>query len=167
MSYVKTEGRKVLRNCQKSKSGKSNISYVYKYFVMFAFLAAMATALEEYQLFENTKTLLITEVYMLLEHRKAQSEWTDDELEFSDVLMKTLIYADRFRKFENDETISAVKNLHKQKKFHKFELAAIMNSCPKTVEESKSLIFSLAGSFGYEELQTLLEDIQTKRSIQY
>ncbi|KAF7269304.1 hypothetical protein GWI33_017659 [Rhynchophorus ferrugineus] len=117
--------------------------------------------------FENTKTLLITEVYMLLEHRKAQSEWTDDELEFSDVLMKTLIYADRFRKFENDETISAVKNLHKQKKFHKFELAAIMNSCPKTVEESKSLIFSLAGSFGYEELQTLLEDIQTKRSIQY
>lgn len=46
---------------------------------------------------------------MLLEHRKAQNESAEDEQEFSDVFMKTLTYTDRFRKFKNKETISAVR----------------------------------------------------------
>ena len=36
---------------------------------------------------------------MLLEHRKAQNESAEEEQEFSEVFMKTLIYTDRFRKF--------------------------------------------------------------------
>jgi hypothetical protein len=59
--------------------------------------------------FENAETLLISEVHMLLEHRKAQNESAEDEQEFSDVFMKTLTYTDRFRKFKNKETISAVR----------------------------------------------------------
>lgn len=59
--------------------------------------------------FENAETLLISEVHMLLEHRKAQNESAEDEQEFSDVFMKTLTYTDRFRKFKNMETISAVR----------------------------------------------------------
>lgn len=54
-----------------------------------------------------------------------------------------------------------------QKKLHKFELAAIANLCPETVEEAKSLIPSLEGRFEDEDLQAVLDDIQTKRSIQY
>ena len=54
-----------------------------------------------------------------------------------------------------------------QKKLHKFELAAIANLCPETTEEAKSLIPSLEGRFEDEELQAVLDDIQTKRSIQY
>ncbi|CAH1368552.1 hypothetical protein NQ317_003032 [Molorchus minor] len=104
---------------------------------------------------------------MLLEHRKAQNESAEDEQEFSDVFMKTLTYTDRFRKFKNKETISAVRNLLMQKKLHKFELAAIANLCPETTEEAKSLIPSLEGRFEDEELQAVLDDIQTKRSIQY
>lgn len=59
--------------------------------------------------FENAETLLISEVHMLLEHRKDQNESAEDEQEFSDVFMKTLTYTDRFRKFKNKETISAVR----------------------------------------------------------
>ncbi|GJQ69777.1 hypothetical protein Trydic_g22336 [Trypoxylus dichotomus] len=117
--------------------------------------------------FENAETLLISEVHMLLEHRKAQNESAEDEQEFSDVFMKTLTYTDRFRKFKNKEVISAVRNLLSQKKLHKFELAAIANLCPETAEEAKSLIPSLEGRFEDEDLQALLDDIQTKRSIQY
>lgn len=59
--------------------------------------------------FENAETLLISEVHMLLTHRKAQNESAEEEQEFSDVFMKTLTYTDRFRKFKNKETISAVR----------------------------------------------------------
>lgn len=59
--------------------------------------------------FENAETLLISEVHMLLEHRKAQNESAEDEQEFSDVFLKTLTYTDRFRKFKNKETIAAVR----------------------------------------------------------
>ncbi|XP_074030179.1 DNA-directed RNA polymerase II subunit Rpb4 isoform X2 [Leptinotarsa decemlineata] len=118
--------------------------------------------------FENAETLLISEVHMLLEHRKDQNESAEDEQEFSEVFMKTLTYTDRFRKFKNKETISAVRNLLMQtKKLHKFELAAIANLCPESTEEAKSLIPSLEGRFEDDELKAVLEDIQTKRSIQY
>nr|CAD7575778.1 unnamed protein product [Timema californicum] len=59
--------------------------------------------------FENAETLLISEVHMLLEHRKAQNESAEEEQEFSEVFMKTLTYTNRFRKFKNKETISAVR----------------------------------------------------------
>jgi len=54
-----------------------------------------------------------------------------------------------------------------QKKLHKFELAALANLCPESAEEAKSLIPSLEGRFDEEELNSLLDDIQTKRSFQY
>lgn len=54
-----------------------------------------------------------------------------------------------------------------QKKLHKFELAAIANLCPETTEEAKSLIPSLEGRFEDDDLRQVLEDIQTKRSLQY
>lgn len=59
--------------------------------------------------FENAETLLISEVYMLLEHRKAQNESAEEEQEFSEVFMKSLTYTNRFRKFRNKETIAAVR----------------------------------------------------------
>ena len=59
--------------------------------------------------FENAETLLISEVHMLLEHRKAQNESAEDEQELSEVFMKTLNYTQRFSKFKNRETIAAVR----------------------------------------------------------
>ncbi|XP_015521490.1 DNA-directed RNA polymerase II subunit Rpb4 isoform X2 [Neodiprion pinetum] len=117
--------------------------------------------------FENAETLLISEVYMLLEHRKAQNESAEEEQEFSEVFMKSLTYTNRFRKFRNKETIAAVRNLLMQKKLHKFELASLANLCPETPEEAKALIPSLEGRLEDDEMRTILEDIQTKRSLQY
>lgn len=59
--------------------------------------------------FENAETLLISEVHMLLDHRKKQNESADEEQEFSEVFMKTYTYTDIFRKFKNKETITAVR----------------------------------------------------------
>lgn len=50
---------------------------------------------------------------------------------------------------------------------HKFELAALGNLCPEAPEEAKALIPSLEGRFEDEELVAILDDIGTKRSLQY
>uniref|UniRef100_A0A2I3FVX0 DNA-directed RNA polymerase II subunit RPB4 n=1 Tax=Nomascus leucogenys TaxID=61853 RepID=A0A2I3FVX0_NOMLE len=129
--------------------------------------------------FETAETLLNSEVHMLLEHRKQQNESAEDEQELSEVFMKTLNYTARFSRFKNRETIAMLKEsfyyskpldnciLLLQKKLHKFELACLANLCPETAEESKALIPSLEGRFEDEELQQILDDIQTKRSFQY
>lgn len=59
--------------------------------------------------FENSETLLNSEVHMLLEHRKQQNESAEDEQELSEVFMKTLNYTARFSRFKNRETITAVR----------------------------------------------------------
>ncbi|XP_077009473.1 DNA-directed RNA polymerase II subunit RPB4-like [Tamandua tetradactyla] len=117
--------------------------------------------------FETAETLLNSEVHMLLEHRKQQNESAEDERELSEVFMKTLNYTARFSRFKNRETIASVRSLLLQKKLHKFELACLANLCPESAEESKALIPSLEGRFEDEELQQILDDIQTKRSFQY
>lgn len=117
--------------------------------------------------FDNAETLMISEVHMLLEHRKSQNENAEDEQELSEVFSKTLTYTERFAKFKNRETIAAVRSLLSQKKLHKYELATLASLCPDNAEEAKTLIPSLEGRYEDEELSSLLEDIQTKRSFQY
>jgi len=117
--------------------------------------------------FENSETLLISEVRMLLEHRKQQNENAEEEQELSEVFVKTHNYCERFSKYKSRETISAVRQLLIQKKLHRFELAQLANLCPETPEEAKALIPSLEGRFQDEELRLILEDIQTQRSFQY
>ena len=95
--------------------------------------------------FENAETLLISEVHMLLEHRKQQNEQAEDEQELSEVFMKTLNYTQRFAKFRNRETIASIRSLLMGKKLHKFELVALANLCPESPEEARSLIPSLEG----------------------
>lgn len=59
--------------------------------------------------FANAETLLISEVHMLLAHRKAQNEKAEDEQELSEVFVKTFAYTDHFRKFRNRETIQSIR----------------------------------------------------------
>ena len=108
-------------------------------------------------------------VYILLDHRKQQNESSEEEQEFSEVFMKTLNYTHRFAKFKNVENIASIRSLLTNKKIHKFEMAALANLCPETPEEAKSLIPSLdtGGRFDDEDLASILDDIQTKKSFQY
>jgi len=115
----------------------------------------------------KAKTLLISEVHMLLDYRKQANESADDEQELSNVFVKTLSYCQRFSRYKNKETILAVRQLLANKKFHDFEMAQLANLCPETPEEAKALIPSLEGRFQDEELRIILEDIQTNRSFQY
>lgn len=117
--------------------------------------------------FENAESLLISEVHMLLEHRKQQNESAEEEQELSEVFMKTLSYCQRFSRFKNRETITAVRSLLTQKKLHRFELAQLANLCPDNPEEAKALIPSLEGRFEDDDLRQILDDIQTQRSFQY
>jgi len=117
--------------------------------------------------FQDAETLLISEVQMLLEHRKDQNENAEEEQELSQVFVKTLSYCQRFSRYKNRETIASVRSLLSQKKLHKYELAQLANLCPETPEEAKALIPSLEGKFPEEELRTMLDDIQTQRSFQY
>uniref|UniRef100_A0A8C8IMK2 RNA polymerase Rpb4/RPC9 core domain-containing protein n=1 Tax=Oncorhynchus tshawytscha TaxID=74940 RepID=A0A8C8IMK2_ONCTS len=111
--------------------------------------------------FENAETLLNSEVQMLLEHRKQQNESAEDEQELTEVFMKSLNYTARFSRFKNRETIASVRSsvLLLWKKLHKIELASLANMSPE--------VASLEGQFEDEELQQILDDIQTKRSFQY
>jgi DNA-directed RNA polymerase II subunit RPB4 len=49
---------------------------------------------------------------------------------------------------------------------HKYEVAALANLCPENYEEAKSLIPSLNNKIDDDDLQKILDDIQTKRSFQ-
>jgi DNA-directed RNA polymerase II, putative len=126
-----------------------------------------ATELQFPPEFENAETLLISEVHMLLEHRKSQNEEKEEEEELNEIFTKTLNYCQRFSKYKNRETISAVRSFLVSKKMHKFELAQLANLCPDNHEEAKALIPSLETRFTDEDLQQILEDIQTQRSFQY
>lgn len=59
--------------------------------------------------FENAETLLNSEVFMLLEHRKAQNEMADDDQEMSEVFRKTFEYTQKFSRYKNRETIAQVR----------------------------------------------------------
>ena len=49
--------------------------------------------------------------------RKQQNENAEDEQELSEVFMKTLNYTNRFSKFKNRETITAVRRFTPQQTF--------------------------------------------------
>ncbi|XP_065185163.1 DNA-directed RNA polymerase II subunit RPB4-like [Sycon ciliatum] len=128
-----------------------------------------ATILRFPKEFTGTETLFISEVNLLLEHRKSQNENADDDQELSEVFQKTLEYTQRFSRFKNRETIQAVRSRLTQQQnpeLHKFEKAQLANLCPDTAEEGRSLIPSLEGRLDDGELQELLDDLQTHRDHQ-
>ena len=53
--------------------------------------------------------LMISEVFLLLDHRRKQSEQKDDIEEMSEVFFKTLNYTRRLSKFKSRETIRSVR----------------------------------------------------------
>merc|ERR1712061_586124 len=120
----------------------------------------------------NVETLFNVEVNMLLEARKKQNDASAEqgegnEVELGEVFLKTPEYTQRFARFKNPETVKAVRETLQQKSLHKFESACLANLCPETAEEARALIPSLEGRFEDEELQEILDDIQTKKSYQY
>uniref|UniRef100_A0AC35TY29 RPOL4c domain-containing protein n=1 Tax=Rhabditophanes sp. KR3021 TaxID=114890 RepID=A0AC35TY29_9BILA len=115
----------------------------------------------------SSDALLTSEVFMLLDHRRQQSEQKEEIDELSPVFIKTLDYTRRFNKFKNRETIRAVRTLfHGQNKIHKFELAQLSNLLPETAEEAKSLIPSLENKVSDDLLEELIKELIHKKTFQ-
>jgi hypothetical protein len=53
--------------------------------------------------------LMISEVYLLLDHRKKQSEQKEEIEDMSEIFVSTLNYTQRFSKFKKREMIRAVR----------------------------------------------------------
>ena len=79
----------------------------YTNFPCWSFIILFYDSLE----FESAETLLNSEVFMLLEHRKGQSDGPEDEQELSQVFMKTLDHTRKFSRYKNRETIASVRRL--------------------------------------------------------
>uniref|UniRef100_A0A0N5A9P7 RPOL4c domain-containing protein n=1 Tax=Syphacia muris TaxID=451379 RepID=A0A0N5A9P7_9BILA len=116
--------------------------------------------------FEQADTLLTSEVFLLLEHRRQQSEQKEEIDEMSDVFVKTLNYSRRMARYKSRETIRAVRTLLANKPLHKFEVAQIANLCPESAEEAKALIPSLENKMEDDELDELLKDLHSKKTFQ-
>ncbi|KAI1728626.1 RNA polymerase rpb4 domain-containing protein [Ditylenchus destructor] len=128
-----------------------------------------ATELKFPKEFEVTgcDALMISEVFLLLDHRRKQSEQKEEIEDMSEVFVKTLNYARRLSKFKSRETIRAVRGIFSGKyNLHKFEVAQLANLCPETAEEAKALIPSLENKMEDEELDELLKDLHAKKTFQ-
>nr|CAD2144804.1 unnamed protein product [Meloidogyne enterolobii]CAD2195408.1 unnamed protein product [Meloidogyne enterolobii]CAD2197768.1 unnamed protein product [Meloidogyne enterolobii] len=111
--------------------------------------------------------LMISEVFLLLDHRRKQSEQKEEIEDISEVFLKTLNYTRRLSKFKSRETIRSVRGIFSGKlNLHKFEVAQIANLCPETSEEAKALIPSLENKMEDEELDELLKDLHAKKTFQ-
>lgn len=128
-----------------------------------------ATQLKFPQEFKEAEPLLISEVALLLEHRKQEHQQisADDDTDFTPVFLKTLEYTARFSAFKNRSIIAEVRQLMTQKDFdlHKFEIASIANLTPDNADEAKALIPSLQ-RIEESELEDLLDEIKTQKSFQ-
>ncbi|TKR75888.1 hypothetical protein L596_017117 [Steinernema carpocapsae] len=116
---------------------------------------------------QGCDALMTSEVFLLLEHRRQQSEQKEEIEEMNEVFVKTLDYSRRLSRFKNRETIRAVRAIFANKgQLHKYEIAQIANLCPETAEEAKALIPSLEDKMSDEELEELLRELQTKKTFQ-
>ncbi|KAI6220961.1 RPOL4c domain-containing protein [Aphelenchoides fujianensis] len=113
---------------------------------------------------QGCDALMISEVFLLLNHRHTQSQNKEEIDEVSDVFLSTLNYARRFSKFTQRETIRAVRGIFAETSLHKFEVAQLANLCPETAEEAKALIPSLEAKMEDEELEDLLKSLTSKKT---
>ncbi|OQV15686.1 putative DNA-directed RNA polymerase II subunit RPB4 [Hypsibius exemplaris] len=120
---------------------------------------------KEFEESDSCKALFNSEVFLLLDNRKQQNEAAEDEGELPQVFLKTHSYTQRFSRFNNMDTIKAVRVSLDHKEVMAYEAACLANLLPETVEEVKALIPSME-RYSAEELQDLLDDIKTKRSFQ-
>ncbi|GAV03887.1 hypothetical protein RvY_14256 [Ramazzottius varieornatus] len=115
--------------------------------------------------FQAARPLLNSEVFLLLEQRKKQNESSEGEAELPDVFMKIHAYVQRFGHFKNMDTVASVNEMLSTKNLHPYEMAALANLMPETVEEVKSLIPSLETRTDIE-LQEILDELRLKKSFQ-
>uniref|UniRef100_A0A7E4ZYS1 RPOL4c domain-containing protein n=1 Tax=Panagrellus redivivus TaxID=6233 RepID=A0A7E4ZYS1_PANRE len=116
---------------------------------------------------DGCDALLVSEVFLLLDHRRKQGEQKEEIEDISEVFVKTIDYCRRLSRFKTRDTIRAVRNIFSTNAvLHKFEVAQLVNLCPENAEEAKALIPSLESKLDDEELENLLRDLHNKKTFQ-
>ncbi|KAE9555140.1 hypothetical protein FO519_001635 [Halicephalobus sp. NKZ332] len=116
---------------------------------------------------EGCDALLISEVFLLLDHRRRQGEQKEEIEDISEVFLKTIDYCRRLSRFKTRDTIRSVRAIFTAcNNLHKFEIAQLINLCPENAEEAKALIPSLESKIDDEELDNLLRDLHNKKTFQ-
>uniref|UniRef100_A0AC35ETH8 RNA polymerase Rpb4/RPC9 core domain-containing protein n=1 Tax=Panagrolaimus sp. PS1159 TaxID=55785 RepID=A0AC35ETH8_9BILA len=116
---------------------------------------------------DGCDALLISEVFLLLDHRRKQGEQKEEIEDISEVFVKTIDYCRRLSRFKTRDTIRSVRAIFSAcSVLHKFEVAQLVNLCPENAEEAKALVPSLENKIDDEELEGLLREMHTKKSFQ-
>uniref|UniRef100_A0A914Z0K9 RNA polymerase Rpb4/RPC9 core domain-containing protein n=1 Tax=Panagrolaimus superbus TaxID=310955 RepID=A0A914Z0K9_9BILA len=116
---------------------------------------------------DGCDALLISEVFLLLDHRRKQGEQKEEIEDISEVFVKTIDYCRRLSRFKTRDTIRSVRAIFSACSIlHKFEVAQLVNLCPENAEEAKALVPSLESKIDDEELEGLLREMHTKKSFQ-
>lgn len=103
------------------------------------------------------------EVALILEKKYAQLQNLADDpaSQVSQVFEKSLQYVKRFSRYQNPEALKQVREVLVRNKLSEFEVGAIGNLCPETVEEAKALVPSITkkGRLDEQEIEQMLLDL--------
>eukprot|EP00051_Salpingoeca_urceolata_P002715 m.52359 g.52359 ORF g.52359 m.52359 type:complete len:139 (+) comp12287_c0_seq2:84-500(+) len=117
---------------------------------------------------EDCVPVFVSEVGFLLELRKQKEEErnSDGQVNLTPMFIKTLEWAKRFGQFKNIETVGKVRSVLQNRGLHKFEEAQLANLCAESVDEARALIPSLQDRISDQELEDLIDDLQSFRNFQ-
>eukprot|EP00793_Prasinoderma_coloniale_P006469 PRCOL_00001299-RA len=123
------------------------------------------------EIFENSaQALSNSELKLILDKvvltRKASQ---GGNVQLSAATQKTIDYVNRFYVFDSVEAMDQLRATLASAECQEFEIGALMNLCPDTPEEARSLVQSLENVGGREQLdddrlQQLLDELRTYRS---
>jgi len=114
----------------------------------------------------NEQALSPAEVMLMLEQLERQPNNKHDAT--NDIYYKTKEYCKHFARFKDDNSITLVNGISTELTSRglgivEFERAQLATLCCDTAEEARTLIPSLEGKIGDEELQAALDDISKLR----
>lgn len=112
--------------------------------------------------FSTANFLSIPEVALLLKYFKEQGQTGGPHSHFEKIYQ----YVKRFNRFPSNEIATQIRNMLQENNFSEIEIALLMNLCPSTAEEAKSLIPDLDRFDREEDLARFLDEIARLRNLQ-
>ncbi|KAL1286236.1 DNA-directed RNA polymerase II subunit [Trichinella pseudospiralis] len=111
---------------------------------------------------KDCETLLISEVYLILQKRRQEMDEQEIFVQPNENFMRCYEYVQAFARFRSQESVRDLRALLEHKNFHRFEVAQLGSLCPESAEEAKSFIPSLHSKIDDSDLEFLLREHMKK-----
>ncbi|KRZ10727.1 DNA-directed RNA polymerase II 16 kDa polypeptide [Trichinella zimbabwensis] len=108
---------------------------------------------------KDCETLLISEVYLILQKRRQEMDEQEIFVQPNENFMRCYEYVQAFARFRSQESVRDLRALLEHKNFHRFEVAQLGSLCPESAEEAKSFIPSLHSKIDDSDLEFLLREL--------